>query len=263
MPGVVLEARHHRVVQVPFGGEVPVDRALADAGALGDGAERQLPPVPAVEPVHQVGARGDDALTCLGGLEPARRAVVPARGSLDVSLIMVAVYCLEFVGGAGGGAGARICMDSGRRARPVSTTSATTRSAKVWRSSMRSLRDEARLNARGEGYVYPRIVGHLAPAAAGRGLVPPPPRDRRRSRSIAPLFGLGPAPHRFDRAVVPARPGSRRPVPAQLGVRAAVPAAVDGARRRPADPGRRGNGVGGQQDSRARRHRTARWSAWT
>ena len=35
-PGFLLEAAHDRVVQFPLGGEVPVHRAFADAGALGD-----------------------------------------------------------------------------------------------------------------------------------------------------------------------------------------------------------------------------------
>ena len=45
--GFLLEPRHHRVVQVPLGGEVAVHGALADAGAFGDGAERERVPAPA------------------------------------------------------------------------------------------------------------------------------------------------------------------------------------------------------------------------
>ncbi len=49
-----------------------------------------------------------------------------------------------------------------RAPRPVSTTSATTRSAKGSSSSCARSRDEARLNAAGEGYLYPRVTGYLA-----------------------------------------------------------------------------------------------------
>ena len=54
----------------------------------------------------------------------------------------------------------------------------------------RSLRDEARLNARGKGYVYPRIIGHLSQRLQVEGWY-------RRHPEInevpvrAPLFGLG------------------------------------------------------------------------
>ena len=50
---LVLQPGHDRVVQVPLGGEVPVDGALADAGAFGDGPEGQLVPVPGGESVDQ------------------------------------------------------------------------------------------------------------------------------------------------------------------------------------------------------------------
>ena len=112
----------------------------------------------------------------------------------------------------------------------------------------RSLRDEARLNARGEGFIYVRASGAPAPAPAGRGLVPPPPRDRRGVGDRA-VVRARLAPHRIHRAELPARPGSGRPLPAQLGVRAAVPAAVDGGRRRSAD-----SAIGGQRCWQAAHH---------
>ena len=75
-PRLFLEALHHGVVQVSLGREVPVHGALADAGALRHGPEGQALPVPAVEAVHELGSRVDDALAGLGGLLPAPRAVV-------------------------------------------------------------------------------------------------------------------------------------------------------------------------------------------
>ena len=93
---------------------------------------------------------------------------------------------------------------------------------------VRSLRDEARLNARGEAFLYPRLVGHLAQRLQVEDWYRRHPGDRRRpDRRAAHRPGL--AAHRLDRAVVPARPGPGRPVPAAVGVVAAVPAAVDGA----------------------------------
>ena len=71
---------HHRVAQLALVGEVPVDRALVDAGALGDGAHRERAPVPDGEAVQQLGAGGEDALARLGRALAADRAVVaPAR----------------------------------------------------------------------------------------------------------------------------------------------------------------------------------------
>ena len=64
--------------QVPFGGEVPVDRALTDTGSFGDGLEGQLPPVPRLEPVHEVAAGGDDALARLRRFLVPCAVVVPA-----------------------------------------------------------------------------------------------------------------------------------------------------------------------------------------
>ena len=78
MPGLGLQALHDGVVQMPFGGEVAVHRPLADARAFGDGPERQVPPVPGVERVHQFAARGDDALPRLRGLLLSRAVVVAA-----------------------------------------------------------------------------------------------------------------------------------------------------------------------------------------
>ncbi len=83
--GLRLESLHHRVVQVSLGGEVAVHRALADACPFGDGAECQLPPVPRVEPVGQLGARADDPVAGLGGLLPPRGAVVAAAWILGVT----------------------------------------------------------------------------------------------------------------------------------------------------------------------------------
>ena len=60
--GFFLEPRHHRVVQVPLGGEVAVHRSLADAGALRDGAERERVPLPRVELVDEGRTGGDDPL---------------------------------------------------------------------------------------------------------------------------------------------------------------------------------------------------------
>ena len=83
---------------------------------------------------------------------------------------------------------------------------------------VKALRDEARLNDRGEGFLYPRIIGTH-------------PRQRlqiedwyRRHPEIdevpidAPLIGLGLPRTGFDRVVVPARAGSRHPLSAQVGI---------------------------------------------
>jgi Sulfotransferase family len=54
----------------------------------------------------------------------------------------------------------------------------------------RSLRDEARLNARGEGYIYPRIVGHLSQRLQVEDWYRRHPEINDVS-VVAPLFGLG------------------------------------------------------------------------
>ena len=117
---------------------------------------------------------------------------------------------------------------------------------------VRALNDEARLNARGEGFVYGRIGNHLCQRLQVEDWyrrhpeIDDVPIDQAAVRAR-------PAPHGFDRTVVPARTGPARPLPPQLGVRAAVPAAVDGARRRSANPAGAACG-GGQQAPRTDRH---------
>lgn len=78
--GFLLQALHDRIVQLALVGEVPVDGALADPGALGDGPERQLPPVPGLQGADQRGALRDDPVARLGRALAAQRAVVPAPG---------------------------------------------------------------------------------------------------------------------------------------------------------------------------------------
>src|SRR5262245_52535720 len=55
---------------------------------------------------------------------------------------------------------------------------------------VRSLRDEARLNARGEAFVYPRIVGHLSQRLQVEDWYRRHPEIDEVS-VVAPLFGLG------------------------------------------------------------------------
>ena len=76
--GVLLEAAHDRVVELPLGREVPVHRALADPGVLGDRPKRERPPVPGREPADEGGGGAEDALARLGHLPAAHRAVVAA-----------------------------------------------------------------------------------------------------------------------------------------------------------------------------------------
>ncbi len=76
--GLVLEAAHHRLVQLALVREVPVDRALVDPRPLGDGPDGQLAPVPPVEAVDQVGPGDEDALARVRGLLAPHGAVVLA-----------------------------------------------------------------------------------------------------------------------------------------------------------------------------------------
>ena len=55
---------------------------------------------------------------------------------------------------------------------------------------MRSLRDEARLNATGEAFIYPRIVGHLAQRLQVEDWYRRHP-EIDDVHVVAPLFGLG------------------------------------------------------------------------
>ncbi len=107
----------------------------------------------------------------------------------------------------------------------------------------------------GRGVPVPAARGPPRPAPPGRGLVPAASRDRRgadRGAAVRPR----PAPHRLDRAVVPARPGPGHPLPAPVGVLAAVPAAVDRGRPRPAHPAGGGRD-GGHPRPRPHRRRGA------
>ena len=98
-----------------------------------------------------------------------------------------------------------------------------------------ALRSEARLNARGEAYIYSRIVGHLSQRLPGRGLGTPASGDRRRAGDRAAVRA-GPAAHRVDGAEFPARAGSRHPVPCAAGKSPPVPTAVHRRGRRPRIP---------------------------
>ena len=97
---------------------------------------------------------------------------------------------------------------------------------------VRSLETEATLNALGE-VVLPELITQAPHAApADRGLVPAPPRDRRRADRRA-ADRPRPAPHRLDGAVVPARRGSRAPGRSGAGRSSQPcppPSTVDGAR---------------------------------
>ena len=90
----------------------------------------------------------------------ARRAELSyrRRESLDVSLILVAVYCLELPSGGGR---VRDLLDRAR-----AETGLENFGDDSFREGLEilsaALRSEARLNARGEAYIYPRIVGHLS-----------------------------------------------------------------------------------------------------
>ena len=95
-----------------------------------------------------------------------------------------------------------------------------------------SIETEATLNELGQ--VALPFLHHPAArdAPAGRGLVPPPPRDRRRAHRRA-ADRPGAAADRLDGALVPARRGPGRPLAPALGVEPALPAAVH---RRAPDP---------------------------
>ena len=111
---------------------------------------------------------------------------------------------------------------------------------------VKALRDEARLNDRGEGFIYARIGMHLRQRLQVEDWYRRHPEidDVAIDRSAV---RARPAPHRFHRAVLPARTGSGCPVPAQLGVLGAVPAAVDRAGRRSANPARAARRVVGSR----------------
>ncbi len=81
MPASDSKLRHDGVVQVTFGREVAIHRAFAYACAFGDGPKGQVAPTPAVEFVHQLAARGDDALPRLRRLLLTRAVVVAASSS--------------------------------------------------------------------------------------------------------------------------------------------------------------------------------------
>ena len=86
--------------------------------------------------------------------------------------------------------------------------------------------------------------------APGRGLVSAPARDRRRP-DRRPAVRTEPPAHRLDRALVPAGAGSRRPLPAPVGIVIALSSTVDGAGPRSAAARRRR--TGGGEGSRALR----------
>ena len=83
---------------------------------------------------------------------------------------------------------------------------------------VRSLGEEARLNARGEGFLYPRLVGHLSQRLQVEDWY-------RRHPEIdeVPVVDTAvrtrPAAHRLDGAVVPPGPRSGDPLPAPVGGR--------------------------------------------
>ena len=104
-------------------------------------------------------------------------------------------------------------------ARPASTTSATTRSGRASRSSSAALDERGAAQRSRRGALPIRASpAHLRAAPAGRGLVPPPSRDRRRADRGA-ADRARPAAHRLDGAVVPARRGPERPLAAAAGSR--------------------------------------------
>jgi hypothetical protein len=79
----------------------------------------------------------------------------------------------------------------------------------------------------------PRILGAGYCLECSRGCHATTPRNRRRAHRCT-RFRARPAANRFHRIVVPASPGSRHPLPAQLGGCRALSTAVDRAGRRPA-----------------------------
>ena len=118
---------------------------------------------------------------------------------------------------------------------------------------LRALRDEARLNERGEGFIYARIGMHLRQRLQVEDWY-------RRHPEIddvpidAPLFGLG-LPRTGSTALsFLLAQDPQRPVPPKLGVGSAVPAAVHRRRRRPADTAGTTDRARWQQESRAHRH---------
>ena len=103
---LLLEALHHRVVEMALGREVAVHGALTDAGAFGDGSEGELLPVPAREAVHELRA---GAARCARASPPpsargpacrtVRRAVRYGRGAHECAVQLRRV--LDVVGELG------------------------------------------------------------------------------------------------------------------------------------------------------------------
>ena len=267
-PGLVVQPLHHGVAQVPLGGEVPVHGALADPRPLGDRPDGQLAPAPRGRLVRQRGSGGDDPLAGLGGAPAADRAVVPAsrlravggsRGVPHAATLPMAAVALPQLSRQT--PVANRCSATGgtlmeHPAALMDAACAQTGLDDFGDDSFRdgldrlvhSLRDRGDAQRDGEGRA--RLPRHEPPraTAAGRGLVPAAPRDRRRAHRGAADRPRA-ATHRLDRAVVPARRGPRRPVAAPVGGDQPVPAPVDGRGPRPAHrPG----------DRRRRRCRT-RW----
>ena len=126
---------------------------------------------------------------------------------------------------------------------------------------LRALRDEARLNERGEGFIYSRIGMHLRQRLQVEDWYRRHPEiDDVRDRRAA--FRARPAPHRVDRAVVSARAGSATSGTSEVGSRRSR------ARRRPPSWAttrgyRRNNGpCSSAAGTTCPPTSTARWSVW-
>jgi hypothetical protein len=112
---------------------------------------------------------------------------------------------------------------------------------------VRALNEEGRLNARGEDFVFARVLLHLRQRLQVEDWYRRHP-EIDEERIAAPVFGLG-LPRTGSTALsfllASASPGSRHPLPAQLGGCRALSTAVDRAGRRPAHSFRRRRVVGG------------------
>ena len=124
-----------------------------------------------------------------------------------------------------------------------------------------SLRDEARLNARGEGFIHARIVNALAQRLQVEDWYRRHP-EIDDVELLPPLIGLGLPRTGFDGVVGAARAGPGDPIPAPLGIVATLPAAVDRDGPGSADsPGRAQQGR--LAERMCRPALLLRWSVWS
>jgi|ERR1017187_6969373 hypothetical protein len=83
--GLLLQAVHYGILQSSFGTEVPEDSALIYASALGDGPDRQPPPVCNRCLMEKIAARVDDPISGLSRSRATQCVVVGTTGSFSLA----------------------------------------------------------------------------------------------------------------------------------------------------------------------------------